>query len=109
MDRIHTYCVKKFRHLLAKRDKDSDKSEPLNSLVGKYCKVLEHEQNADEMSIQILRMSISVFEKFNSVRNDKSLAHDNAELLDAKNARFVFDSVSAVLRFTKSIDRHYGS
>jgi hypothetical protein len=55
------------------------------------------------MTQQILRNSISIFEKFNYVRNNRSLAHDN-DLLHKSEARFIFDSVSAVLRFVKSID-----
>ncbi|MCA0042987.1 abortive infection family protein [Celeribacter litoreus] len=109
MDRVHTYCVKKFRFLLQEHGEKSEKSEPLHSLVGKYSKVLEKNNSAEEISLQILRMNICVFQKFNSVRNDKSLAHDNHALLDASNARFVFDTISAVLRFIKSIDSNYGS
>jgi hypothetical protein len=37
------------------------------------------------------------------IRNNQSLAHDNV-LLEKAEARFIFDSISAVLRFVKSID-----
>jgi Abortive infection C-terminus len=46
---------------------------------------------------------IGVFDKFNHVRNNQSLAHDN-ELLDPAEARFIYDSVTAILRFVKSIE-----
>jgi len=51
----------------------------------------------------IVKSSIGVFEKFNHVRNNQSLAHDN-ELLDSAEARFIYDGVTAVLRFVKSIE-----
>jgi len=86
LDRLHTYCQKKFRHLIEKRDETVDQSEPLNSRVGRYCKLLEREQNVSEMSLQIIKNSISIFEKFNGVRNNMSLAHDNT-ILEMREAR----------------------
>jgi hypothetical protein len=56
-----------------------------------------------DASRQIIKNAIGVFEKFNYVRNDDSLAHDD-ELPDPPEARFLFDSIVAVLRFIKSIE-----
>ncbi|MFT5649004.1 MAG: hypothetical protein ACJAXK_001191 [Yoonia sp.] len=106
VDRLHLFCIKKFRHLLDIRQIENAKSEPLNSLVGKYKKALEAEAELTEMSLLFIRYSISVFEKFNEVRNNHSLAHDNI-LLPPQEARFIFDAVSAVLRFIKSIDKDF--
>jgi hypothetical protein len=47
--------------------------------------------------------AIGVFEKFNHVRNNQSLAHDN-ELLKPFEARFVYDSITAFLRFVKNLE-----
>ena len=58
LDRLHTYCMKKFGHF---------------------------------------------FDKFNHVRNNQSLAHDN-ELLDPAEAWFIYDSITAILRFVKTIE-----
>ena len=55
------------------------------------------------MTQQILKNSIGVFDKFNHILNNQSLAHDNV-LLEKAEARFIFDFISAVLRFVKSID-----
>lgn len=46
------------------------------------------------MSERIIKSSISVFEAMNGVRN-KSLAHDNPNLVDPDEARYIFDSVTA--------------
>ncbi|NBD28943.1 MAG: hypothetical protein GVY31_02750 [Alphaproteobacteria bacterium] len=108
MDRLHLFCVKRFRQLLNARQIDTQRDEPLHSLVGKYKKALESEGRLSAMSILFIRYSIAVFEKFNEIRNDRSLAHDNT-LLDPKEARFVFDAVGAVLRFIKSTDSEFGS
>jgi hypothetical protein len=103
LDRLHTYCMKKFAHILDERGIARDKDEPLHSRVGKYVKALKQEQNISEITLQIIKSSIGVFEKFNEVRNKKSLAHDN-ELVNQAEARFIFDGVSAFLRFVKSTE-----
>jgi hypothetical protein len=103
LDRLHTYCMKKFGHLLDIRSVEWDKSEPLHSRVGKYVKALSQERELRDVTTLIVKSSIGVFEKFNHVRNNQSLAHDN-ELLDSAEARFIYDGVTAVLRFVKSIE-----
>jgi AAA15 family ATPase/GTPase len=103
LDRLHTYCLKKFGHLLELRGIPWTRDEPLHSRVGKYVKSVNQEQKLQGMTQQILKNAIAVFDKFNHVRNNQSLAHDN-ELLKKAEARFIFDSISAVLRFVKSVD-----
>jgi len=103
LDRLHTYCSKKFGHLLDKRGITWNRDEPLHSRVGKYVKAVHQERPLQDMTQQILKNAIGVFDKFNHLRNNQSLAHDN-DLLHKAEARFIFDSVSAVLRFVKSVD-----
>lgn len=109
LDRLHTYCMKKFAHLLEKRGELCSKEDPLHSRVGKYIKSLENEKQLKEISKRILKSSISIFEKFNDIRNNESFAHDN-ELIESSEARFIFDSVTAILRFVKTIEAEkYGT
>lgn len=103
LDRLHTYCMKKFSHLLDQHGVPWTVEEPLNSRVGKYVKELERQHPLQDMTKRILKSSIGVFDRFNSVRNNKSLAHDN-DLLDLREARFIFDSLSAILRFFKAME-----
>jgi hypothetical protein len=103
LDRLHTYCSKKFGHLLETRGITWDRNEPLHARVGKYVKVVSDEQQLKDMSLQIIKNSIGVFDKFNHIRKNQTLAHDN-QLLEKAEARFIFDSVSAILRFVKSLD-----
>jgi hypothetical protein len=103
LDRLHTYCMKKFGHLLDSRGVVWDRSEPLHSRVGKYVKALNQERELREVTAQIVKNGIGVFDKFNHVRNNQSLAHDN-ELLDQAEARFIYDSITAILRFVKSVE-----
>jgi Abortive infection C-terminus len=103
LDRLHTYCMKKFGHLLDVRRVVWDRAEPLHSRVGKYVKALGQERDLRDVTSQIIKNAIGVFDKFNHVRNNQSLAHDN-ELLDQAEARFIYDSVTAILRFIKTIE-----
>ena len=48
-------------------------------------------------------MSISLFEKFNEIRNNKSYAHDN-EVLDNDEAEYVVAIIIAMLNLLKKID-----
>lgn len=108
LDRLHTYCMKKFAHLLEQRGVPCEREEPLHSRVGKYVKVMEQNYPLHEISKRIMKTSISVFEQFNAVRNNVSLAHDNS-LIHRAEARFIFDSISSALRFIKTIeDENFG-
>jgi Abortive infection C-terminus len=109
LDRLHTYCMKKFGHLLEKRGVVWDRAEPLHSRVGKYVKALQQERELREMTLQSIKSAIGIFEKYNHVRNNQSLAHDN-ELLDQAEARFIYDTVTAFLRFVKGVEAsHFDS
>lgn len=109
LDRLHTYCMKRFAFLIHKHGGgDCKTTEALHARVGRYMKLLTVNQTLSEMSLLTIKSSISVFEKFNPIRNNKSLAHDNPELISRHEARFIFDSVTALLRFIKSIDsKHF--
>ncbi len=108
LDRLHTYCMKKFSHLVSLRGEVCNQNEPLNSRVGKYIKLLENETDIHEISLRIMKSSISIFDAFNDVRNNRSFAHDN-EIMGLHEARFIFDSVSNILRFIRSVEaNHFG-
>lgn len=103
LDRLHTYCMKKFAHLLEERGIAWDRNDPLQSRVGKYVKALEAEREIREITRRTIKSAISVFDQFNDIRNNRSFAHDN-DLIDPAEARFIFDAISAFLRFVKSIE-----
>ena len=103
LDRLHTYCMKKFGHLLDERGIAWGREEPLHGRVGKYVKALSQDRDLRDVTLQIAKNAIGVFDKFNHVRNNQSLAHDNV-LLDQAEARFIYDSITAILRFVKTIE-----
>lgn len=109
IDHLHTYCMKKFAHLLEVRGQTCEKSEPLHSRFGRYRKCLEAEQNLHEFTSRALKSFISLLESFNDLRNNHSLAHDN-KLLAPMEARFIFNSISAILVMLRALETgRYGA
>jgi hypothetical protein len=103
LDRLHTYCMKRFGYLLDSHGVAWDRSEPLHARVGKYVKAVEAKHALTDVSRQIIKGAIGIFEKFNHVRNNNSMAHDNALISNAE-AHFIFDSLGTILRFIKRIE-----
>ena len=103
LDRLHTYCMKKFAFVLAQKGIAFDKEAPLQNRAGKYIKALESEGRVRDISLKILKSSISIFDSFNSIRNNDSFAHDN-EIVDKVEARFIFDAITNILRFMKGFE-----
>ena len=96
--------MKKFGHLLEQQQIECTKDEPLHSRTSRYMKALTQERELGEMTKQV-----GIFEKSNHVRNNQPLAHDN-ELLDPAEARFIYDAITALLFFIKSVEaNHFGS
>ena len=103
LDRLHTYCIKQFTHLLEQRGESCSQDEPLNSRYGKYIRNLLQEQDLRPMTELALKSAITLMDRYNKIRNDHSLAHDN-EILSPEEARYLYDVVFAMLRFIKKID-----
>ncbi len=103
LDRLHTYCMKKFLHLLTSKGVIITDDIPLHGRAGLYVKTLESQKLLHGMSLKIMKSSLSVFEEFNHVRNNKTFAHDN-EVLDAAEARYVFESICNLLRLIRAIE-----
>lgn len=103
IDHLHTYCMKKFSHLLNLRGIDFGDDEALHARFGKYRKAVVAEMDLTEFTNRALKMAISHFDAFNDLRNNHSFAHDNP-ILDPAEARYVFENIHAVLRFVRSVE-----
>ena len=103
LDRVHTYCVKRFRVLLASRNQAVDAKTPLDAIFGAYGKALRDEGAVSEFALPTLRVQHKLFDGLNQARNKRSFAHDN-ELLHVSEAQFIIDSVLASLAFIERIE-----
>jgi hypothetical protein len=105
LDRLHTFVIKYARELCSRHGVGFEKETPLHSLFGLYVKFLQKNSLVEsEMSERILKSSISVLEAFNSVRNNRSLAHDNP-ILNYNESVLIFNDISNTVRFVDSIER----
>jgi hypothetical protein len=105
LDRLHTFVVKYFRVLCAKRGFEADREKPLHSLVGEYVKTLKNEGLIEsEMTERILKSTISIMEAFNRVRNDQSFAHDN-QVLSYNESLLIFGHVTSLIRFIEAMEK----
>lgn len=102
LDRLHTYCMKKLAHLLRVRGEEVDEKTPLNARAGRYFNPMR-QAKVRPITAKIMRNTVETFELFNDVRNNASLAHDN-ELVDPAEAKFIFESVLALMRYLRSIE-----
>jgi hypothetical protein len=76
-----------------------------NSLLGEYANDLKTSGLVDSrMASQIVKSSGRMLDEFNYVRNNQSLAHDNPALLGRSEARFIYSSVAASIRFIGELE-----
>jgi hypothetical protein len=104
LDRLHTYLVKYIRKLCKQRGIEFNRDKPLHSIFGEYINHLKKNGHIEtEMSVRILKTSISILDAFNHVRNEKSLAHDN-HILNYEESLLTFNYIASFVRFIKSIE-----
>jgi hypothetical protein len=104
LDRLHTFVVKFVRTLSEKHGLVVSRDKALHSLFGEYVKRLRALRYLEsDMTERILKSSISILEAFNDVRNNKSLAHDNA-LLTYDESLLIFNHVASSIRFLRTLE-----
>lgn len=108
LDRLHTFSVKFLRQLCFKynieiEDKSSNKIA-LHGLAGKLKKHYESTNLINsKFALLAIQNSISLFDSFNEIRNEKSYAHDN-KVLENIEAEFVVRAMANVLTFLDAIE-----
>jgi hypothetical protein len=103
IDRLHTYCVKRFRALLAERGVHVEASTPLHAIFGTYGKLLRDSAEVSAFALPTLRVQHKLFEGLNDAGNKRSFAHDN-DLLVVSEAQFIVDCVLSSLAFIERIE-----
>ncbi|MBR0282254.1 MAG: abortive infection family protein [Oscillibacter sp.] len=110
LDRLHTYSTRFLRDICRKHNiliaNDKGEHYALQILAGslaKYYKAIGAFQS--DFVYQTLKMSIGTFEKYNSIRNLHSYAHDN-NVLNNSEATYVVRIVTATLSLIHELE-HY--
>lgn len=105
LDRLHTFYVKYMRSLCTAHGIDFKIEESLNAVFGKYSKYIESLGILEsQMSLAIVKYSINLIEKYNDVRNNRSLAHDN-KLLNYHESLFIFDTLARLKSFLDYLEK----
>ncbi len=106
LDRLHTFVTLYLRLLVSNAAKNSPSSDfPLHSLMGTHIKNLcGAGHTLSEMTLRILRSSISTLESFNHIRNQHSLAHPTEQLTRQEEAEFIFSHVVALVCLLEKLD-----
>jgi len=103
LDRLHTYCMKLFGHLVEQMGGSISSADTLHGRAGMYIKAVEARGGVQDTTIQIMRSFISVLDKYNHTRNNWTFAHDN-ELAEKNEARLIFEGITAILRYLKNTE-----
>jgi hypothetical protein len=106
LDRLHTFAVKFIRAVYSRHfNRAPDQKATANSLLGQYSNDLRKNNILESaMASEILKSSARILDEFNYVRNNQTLAHDNAALISRSEARFIFASVAASVRFLRDLE-----
>jgi hypothetical protein len=107
VDRLHTFLTMYLRILVIDGLGSTQPHDvPLHSLMGLYIKCLQTKaRKVSDMTIRILRSSISTLESFNVIRNDHSLAHPTDQLIRKDEAEFIFTHVVALVCLIEAFNK----
>ena len=108
LDRLHTFSTEYLREICTKHGIETadnmGNNHPLHSLIGSLRKYYEESEFIEsEFSLIAIRNSISLFAKYNDIRNDKSYAHPN-DILNKAEAMYVIQIMSSTLTFIEHIE-----
>lgn len=107
LDRLHTLSVKIIRRFCEENNiavfNEKNELYPLHSLVGMLVKKYNQRGILNNFSETALKQSISIFEKFNDIRNNSSFAHDN-EILTKEDAVYVINTIVNLLNYIVYIE-----
>lgn len=103
LDRLHTFSAKLLRHICEDNNIAVADSKgnyyPLHSLAGMIRKKYEQmDMFQSGFTVKAIQNSVSLFDEYNAIRNDKSYAHDN-EVLDKMEAEFAVKIMADLITF----------
>jgi hypothetical protein len=109
LDRLHTFSVKLIKQISKENNlkivNEKGMAYPLHSLVGNLIKYYKQNSILQSEFVPIaMQYSISIFEKFNDIRNNKSFAHDN-EVLNTLESEYVVRTMANLLEFIDKIEK----
>lgn len=110
LDRLHTFSTKLLRQICENNGITVTDNKgvfyPLHSLAGMLKKHYENKPIfQSHFTMLAIQNSISLFDAYNSIRNNQSYAHDN-EILDTIEATFAVKTMANLITFIDSIETY---
>lgn len=97
--------VRYSRKLCGKHSIPFGTGDALNGLFGSYVRHLrDNNLVTSAMTFEILGSYVKILDKYNNVRNNESLAHDN-NLVNDSEALLILNSVANLIRFVDELER----
>lgn len=108
LDRLHTFSTKRLREICEDNGiivtDNKGNNLPLHSLAGMLKKKYENEEIfQSSFTLLAIQNSISLFDKYNAIRNDQSYAHDNT-VLDSLEAEFAVHIIAELILFLDKVE-----
>lgn len=104
LDRLHTLMIKYIKELCLKHDIHFNDNDRLDVIFKNYSKYIKEYIDSD-MSLTILKSSISLFSQFNNIRNNYTYAHDNKILNDAES-KLILKNILNVKEFIDTLENN---
>lgn len=110
LDRLHTFATKLLRQAcmdngVSVKDEKGNYF-PLHSLAGMLKKKYEKKEIFEStFTLRALQNSISLFDSYNDIRNDKSYAHAN-DILNSVEADFVVKAMANLITFIDKVENY---
>lgn len=102
LDRLHTLMTKYVKELCVNHSISFDENDRLDVIFKKYVNYIKEYIDSD-MSLTILKSNISLFSKFNNIRNNYTYAHDNDVLSDTES-KLIFKNIVNVKEFVEDLE-----
>lgn len=109
VDRLHTFASEFLRNLCHSHNictvDDKGNEYPLHSLAGMLKKwYIDNNYFESEFAVTAIQNSISLFDKFNGIRNENSAAHPN-KLLSKAEAEYAVRGIANTLTFLDKCEK----
>lgn len=106
LDRLHTLMCYYVEELCDKHGiQYTKKEDKLNQMFKRYAEFIDDKLES-ELSKTIIMQTGSIFDKYNTIRNNKSYAHAN-DILNEAESLLIYSDIVNVFKFIQTIEQMY--
>lgn len=104
LDRLHTLLTFRMREICNSHNITFNDKDSLNSLMKRYVnKINEKRLIEHDLTLTMLKQSVSLLGEFNNIRNNYTLVHPN-EFLNNEESKLIFRYILATKEFIDKIE-----